>query len=314
MTKSISFTAIIPLYNKASFILSCLDSAAAQSQPPEEIIVIDDGSTDEGALLVEGWHKLPLRLIRQKNMGPGAARNLGLEEAVTSHVAFLDADDIWLPHHLEVLGELVRAFPQSKLFGAAMVDVEGDAPIPQSSFDGRRWLEEDLPLLWAVSGPPFGTTTVAVNRSQALAVGGFDETERRGEDMVLWMKLTAEASAALSSRVGGVYRHNVTGLTNQPPLEQDALTRHLRKMIAGEIQSGRHSKESLDALRRKIALVHAAGWIKAGNRRLASYFLHAAGKGGFAVHIERKLMLLIGPLWPIRRVTLWLAKKLGTRL
>lgn len=91
---------IIPLYNKARYVRRALQSVAAQTFAEFEVIVVDDGSTDGGAREVEAFADARVRLISQQNAGPGAARNRGIAEARGEIVAFLDADDEWLPDFL----------------------------------------------------------------------------------------------------------------------------------------------------------------------------------------------------------------------
>jgi hypothetical protein len=92
---------IIPLFNKDAYIDRALDSIAAQTHPDVEIVVVDDGSTDDGPERVRRRRDPCVRLISQANAGPGAARNRGLAEICGDLVAFLDADDAWMPNYLE---------------------------------------------------------------------------------------------------------------------------------------------------------------------------------------------------------------------
>lgn len=92
---------IIPLYNKGRFIARALDSVFAQTCRDYEIIVVDDGSTDNGPEIVRRYKDHSLRLIQQANAGPGAARNRGLKESSGGYIAYLDADDEWMPEFLE---------------------------------------------------------------------------------------------------------------------------------------------------------------------------------------------------------------------
>lgn len=92
---------IIPLYNKGKYIARALDSVFAQTYQEFEVIVVDDGSTDEGPDIVRTYHDPRLRLIQQANAGPGSARNRGIKETTTPYLAFLDADDEWLPGFLD---------------------------------------------------------------------------------------------------------------------------------------------------------------------------------------------------------------------
>jgi glycosyltransferase involved in cell wall biosynthesis len=93
---------VIPLYNKGKYIERALSSVLRQTYQPLEIIVVDDGSADEGPERVLKFNDPKITLIRQENKGPGAARNAGLARAKCKYVAFLDADDEWLPSFLEI--------------------------------------------------------------------------------------------------------------------------------------------------------------------------------------------------------------------
>jgi glycosyltransferase involved in cell wall biosynthesis len=105
------FSVIIPLYNKVAYIESALLSVLDQRQQDLEVIVIDDGSTDDGARRVEAIDDSRLRLIRQSNLGVSAARNRGIREATGEYVAFLDADDYWDPGYLCAIADMIQQFP-----------------------------------------------------------------------------------------------------------------------------------------------------------------------------------------------------------
>lgn len=92
---------VIPLYNKGKYIERALSSVLTQTYPPLEIIVVDDGSTDDGPDRVLNFNDPKIILVRQENKGPGAARNAGLARARGKYIAFLDADDEWMPSFIE---------------------------------------------------------------------------------------------------------------------------------------------------------------------------------------------------------------------
>ncbi|MBI3406903.1 MAG: glycosyltransferase family 2 protein [Planctomycetes bacterium] len=104
---------IVPLYNKAATVERTLASIGSQTFREFEVIVVDDGSTDGSANLVAAWPDPRVRLMRQKNAGPGRARNKGLAEARGRFVAFLDADDEWLPEFLERSLHLLESYGPS---------------------------------------------------------------------------------------------------------------------------------------------------------------------------------------------------------
>ncbi len=89
---------IIPVYNGARYLGEAIESVLAQTRPPDEVVVVDDGSTDDSALVAQRY---PVRLMQQTNLGASVARNHGVEAAQGDLLAFLDADDLWLPGKLE---------------------------------------------------------------------------------------------------------------------------------------------------------------------------------------------------------------------
>ena len=114
-----SISVVIPCYNAAAFLRATIESILGQTQPVLEVIVVDDGSTDDSARIAESFGP-PVRVIRQPNQGESAARNRGIEAAGGDWVAFLDADDLWLPTKVELQAEAIRSAP------ADVVCVTGD--------------------------------------------------------------------------------------------------------------------------------------------------------------------------------------------
>lgn len=103
---------LIPCYNGAALIRRCLDSALSQTRKPCEVIIVNDGSTDNSAEVIASFGPV-VRCVEQANAGPGAARNTGLRLATGKYVAFLDADDYWLPEFLEKCVTFLEAHPEA---------------------------------------------------------------------------------------------------------------------------------------------------------------------------------------------------------
>jgi glycosyltransferase involved in cell wall biosynthesis len=188
-------SAIIPLYNKERSIARAINSALAQSHPDFELIVVDDGSTDESAKVVRAISDPRVRLVAQSNQGPGAARNRGAAETRGDYLAFLDADDEWMPEFLQKslsaleqgvdCGFCVAAFfdgPERKN-SHARLESRGYGPgryevTPETRADSFDW------LLWA-----YLPSTVVFRRAAFEACGGFYEKDRcaYAEDMYLFV-------------------------------------------------------------------------------------------------------------------------------
>src|SRR5437773_3781756 len=101
MLMNVTVSVVIPTYNYARYLPEAIDSALAQTHAPLEVIVVDDGSTDDTPRVLAVYGDR-IRVIRQANRGPGAARNTGIAAARGEYVGFLDADDVWLPRKLEL--------------------------------------------------------------------------------------------------------------------------------------------------------------------------------------------------------------------
>ena len=187
-------TAIIPLYNGRDFIRDALESILTQTLPPDEIIVVDDGSTDDGAdIVLEMARSHPIRLLRKPNGGQSSARNTGVKHANGDLIALLDQDDIWYPHHLATLVEpFTDTRPTALGWAYSNLDrIDQDGSMLMKSFLGAtgtshpkttlmQCLREDMYILPSAS---------LISRKAIQAVGGFDETLSGYEDDDLFLRL-----------------------------------------------------------------------------------------------------------------------------
>src|SRR5690625_5076160 len=110
------FSVVIPLYNKELSIRNTLQSVLDQTFTDFEIVIVNDGSTDSSAAIVEEFTDPRIRLIHQENQGVSAARNKGIEEAKYDWIVFLDGDDLWENNHLEEFVKMIKLFPEDRVF------------------------------------------------------------------------------------------------------------------------------------------------------------------------------------------------------
>jgi glycosyltransferase involved in cell wall biosynthesis len=198
---------IIPLFNKAPYIVRALDSVRAQTFADYEVVVVDDGSTDGGASLVEGYPDDRVRLIVQKNAGPGGARNRGIAEASGEYLAFLDADDEWLPGFLEKsLGRLTQYGPEVAAISSGYVQHPGG--LSTEAMWRKRGLREGVYRLTASTNPRFVVHLLAyfcpwntLTRSDTARRWGAYYSKGKclyGEDSYLWLKILLNETVAVS--------------------------------------------------------------------------------------------------------------------
>jgi glycosyltransferase involved in cell wall biosynthesis len=178
---------IIPTYNHGRYITDAVDSALAQTHPASEVIVVDDGSTDQTCDLVAPYrHRV--RYIYQPNRGLSAARNTGINAARGEWLAFLDADDFWLPEKLERQANVIATSPGVVLVYCSAWRIESDGSRVFAKCIDTRKLWPTLRYRNCVSGG-----SAAVVRKDVVAEAGcFDESLRACEDWDLWVRLAAK--------------------------------------------------------------------------------------------------------------------------
>jgi glycosyltransferase involved in cell wall biosynthesis len=184
---------VIPTYNLVQFLPEAVASARAQMWPDLEIIVVDDGSTDDTPEVLERLSREgELRWFRQENAGASAARNRGIREARKNWVAFLDADDFWLAGKLAAQFEALDGKPS-----AAFSFTDERLRFEDRTESVRASRATDAPLLpQLLAGNIFATPTALVRRDCFDAVGLFDARLRTGEDWDMWMRLAAHFESA----------------------------------------------------------------------------------------------------------------------
>ncbi len=184
---SMNISVIIPTHNRAHLLARAVNSVLNQSLPAQEIIVVDDGSTDDTAELMS--QQFPqCRYLQQSNRGVSAARNRGIEEAQGEWLAFLDSDDEWLPSKLEAQSNLLQQYPEIKICHTEEIWIRNGKRVNQMkkhAKSGGHIFQNCLPL--CVISP----SSVIIHRSLFAEVGTFDEQLPACEDYDLWLRICA---------------------------------------------------------------------------------------------------------------------------
>jgi glycosyltransferase involved in cell wall biosynthesis len=197
-------TVIIPLYNKAETIGRALQSVLDQVAMPRAILVVDDGSQDNSIQIVREFQKehSQIQLVEQENQGVSAARNKGAMESKTTFIAFLDADDEWLPEHTTNLQLVISTNQEADFFCLPYVidspkgNLKPRVTLPDS-FNG---LIDNFVQTYSNGYGLIHSSSVCFRRSFFFKVGGFPVGENSGEDLYLWLKSGLDGVCAAINR------------------------------------------------------------------------------------------------------------------
>lgn len=217
-----SISVVIPLFNKQGAIDRTINSVLRQSRTPEELIVVDDGSSDRSAeiarkALAEGAERIRWRLISQENSGVSVARNRGAEEAAFNFIAFLDADDEWLPTYLEEIERLARTYPEATVFTVRLAKPGPQGLVPEPSAlppDFFGMLARPLDVYRRGYGI-ISSSSIVIRRDAWERSGGFPAGVRSGEDMFWWLHLCMAERFAHSGAMLSVWHIEHSGFEHR---------------------------------------------------------------------------------------------------
>jgi glycosyltransferase involved in cell wall biosynthesis len=198
-------TAVIPLYNKEQYVRRAIDSVLAQTVRHFELLVVNDGSMDNSRSIVREYTDARVRLIDQENRGVSAARNRGIAEARGELVAFLDADDEWLPDFLDTILALRERFPTAGAYATGLREFRGGKRVYRNRhLRGRRAEAGCCFDLWR-RGAFVHSSCVAVPRQVFERIGAFREGYATGEDIDMWFRIALHFDIACSPAVCSLY-------------------------------------------------------------------------------------------------------------
>lgn len=203
------FSVICPLFNAETFLAEAANSIIAQTLTNWELILVDDGSTDNSLNIVNNWAEKDARIrvlqhLNGANKGVSASRNLGIKQAKGEWIAFLDADDVWLPDKLEKQHKIIQQLSDKNLVlvysQAKVIDADGNFielkdqekehnPIHAIYGSGKPGFQENA-FKWAIKSVFEAPTSSVVSKKELLVdLNGFEEDMRFSEDALLWYRI-----------------------------------------------------------------------------------------------------------------------------
>jgi len=264
---------IIPTYNRGWILKDAIDSVLSQKFQDFELIVVDDGSTDNTGDILRIYQD-NIIIIRQKNSGVSAARNKGIYRASGSLVAFLDSDDLWLPEKLSAQVAFFNANPDAMICQTEEIWIRNSVRVNPKNRHKKPWgmiFEQSL-MLCLVS-----PSAVMIRRNLFDTVGLFDESLPACEDFDLWLRISCKypvylIDTPLIIKRGG----HEDQLSRNPGLDRYRIF-SINKMIESNLLSKEQHKEALKILKEKC-LIYAGGCIKRGREEEALYYMELAEK------------------------------------
>jgi len=285
---------VIPVYNMRSYLPEAIESALAQTLPPDavEIVVVDDGSTD-GSGDVAARYAPRVRIVRQENRGLPAARNAGIHASRAPFLTFLDADDRLLPEKLAAELALFDARPELGVVYSGVRYIDGDGhPLPQHGFAR----EEGDVFARLLLGNLIHPVAAMVRRALVEQAGAFDERLTSVEDWDLWLRVARlGAPWGRVDRVLAEYRIRHDGMHQNPQRMLDNKLRVLARVFAepglpAEVRARR------DEAYQHAYLVAACEWYRAGDDASGARALRAAAVARPAVLGDLRALKTIGRL------------------
>jgi len=282
-----SVSVIIPAFNAERFISDALDSVAAQTHPPVECIVVDDGSTDATPTVARG-HPACTTCLSESNRGVSAARNRGAFKARGKLLAFLDADDTWLPQRLEVMQTRLEA---EEVEAVVCATITADESLrPESVLEMPSAISPERMLLGDVSLVSI-SSNLLISREGFTRLGGFDETLSTSADWQLLFRVVEQLKWAYEPTPLVVYRQHGDSMSKDVEL----MAREMLTIYGGIFQAG--DDRRLAIRRRALGVLHrtlAGSHFVSGNYRqfaahaVKSIALHPRGAGYFAAAAVRQ--------------------------
>jgi glycosyltransferase involved in cell wall biosynthesis len=267
LAKHALVSVIIPTYNRAWILKEAIDSVLVQDFVDYELIVVDDGSTDDTPDILSAYGRA-IRVLRQSNKGVSAARNRGIRASSGGLIAFLDSDDLWLPQKLSRQVDFFATHPQAMICQTEEQWIRNGARVnPKTRHQKFSGMIFERSLKLCLVSP----SAVMLRRSLLDTVGIFDEGLPACEDYDLWLRVSCRypvylIDTALIVKRGG---HD-DQLSRAPGLDKFRI-RALQKIVRSDLLSLSQRKAAIRVLREKCA-IYANGCRKRGRDSEADYY------------------------------------------
>lgn len=231
----IKISVVIPLYNKELTILRAVKSVLNQTFLPNEIIIVNDGSTDRSIEYLERIKNPKIKILHQDNKGVSAARNLGIDSATSEFIAFLDADDEWSPQFLNEIQSLILNFPEAVGYATSYNKKSSSnnlisTKLEKIKFTGDQGFLTNYFEVCNQSDPPIWTSAVCIKKVFLIKINRFPIGVKAGEDLLTWAKLSVLGNFAYSKKSLATYYLSEFNPSMTVSLDKDFVSIELNKL------------------------------------------------------------------------------------
>ncbi len=255
------FSVIIPIYNKEKDVETTIKSVLNQTYVDYEVILVDDGSTDNSLNIVNAIEDDRIQIFTKQNEGVSKTRNYGITKSKAEYIAFLDADDYWYPNHLETLHRLIKKFPEETWYATAYEKrFYTNFKSPMNSpilTKGKDWSGKiDNYFKYCLVDSLAWTSAVCMKKDFLSALDGFDFmiTHGAGEDTDLWIRAALKSPLIFSNNITAT--HNLDGtnrISNTPTLKRTYMD---LDNYEDDSKNNSYLKKYLDLNRYSFAIQH----------------------------------------------------------
>lgn len=244
-----SVSVVIPVFNGELTIGKALASIEGQTVKPMEIVVVDDGSTDATAEVIQNYQsEIPIRYYFQENKRQAAARNLGAAKSKGDWLAFLDCDDVWLPKKLEIQLDHLRGNPELEAVIGNYRIIEDITQKKQTDFVPEIISGQDFSPATLLTANFFWLPVVLIKRSKFLELGGFDESFRNAEDIDFGFRFCKTAHYQVFPEVVALYLRRPFSSSQQEIHDINGQKKFYNKVLSRSDLTERERLTALDRL------------------------------------------------------------------
>lgn len=287
---------VIPLYNKELSVTRAINSVLKQSIDFQQLIIVDDGSTDNSLAVAKQFNDPRIRLLSQANQGVSKARNYGASQATADYICFLDADDEWQPHFLEEIMQLIKLNKTASLYCARYQECDenshffvGQLVGLGADFKGQL---TDFFTAYRHNRSLFHPSASCISKALLQKINGFPEGAKIGEDIFVALQLALEAPVMFSAKVSSTVYRDAENRTNVR--EKLTIPYHISYFLNGSQRATLLKKPTLKSFLLYNTVIFCLYAAQMGNRTLA----FAATKLIFKYNFVAGLLTLLGICLP----------------